>query len=101
MTSPLASMFTPSIVTFAVCPASAAMVMVLSVVVPALRWDIFGVSSATAAPPPCDTVCPLSIALMVMSPSSMYQSAANAVAGIKHTSSSSAVTVENSLRFFM
>ena len=88
MASPLLLMFTSSMVTFAVAPSEVDMVMVLSVAVELSRCEMTGASSATAAPPPCDTVCPELSALTVMSPSSRYQSAANADTGIPIISTS-------------
>ena len=61
MASPSLLMFTSSMVTFAVAPSEVDMVMVLSVAAELSRCEMTGASSATAAPPPCDTadtVCP-------------------------------------------
>ena len=88
MASPSLLMFTSSMVTFAVAPSEVDMVMVLSVAVELSRCEMTGASSATAAPLPCDTVCPELSALTVMSPSSRYQSAANADTGIPIISTS-------------
>ena len=88
MASPSLLMFTSSMVTFAVAPSEVDIVMVLSVAAAPSRCEMTGASSATAAPPPCDTVCPELSALTVMSPSSRYQSAANADTGIPIISTS-------------
>ena len=76
------------------------MVMVLSVVLELSRCLMTGASSATSVLLPWDTVWPLSPALTVMSPSSRYHSAANAVTD-RFTTSSSAMIAEISLLIFI
>ena len=87
-------------VTFAVALSEVDMVMVLSVVLELSRCLMTGALSATSVLLPWDTVWPLSPALTVMSPSSRYHSAANAVTD-RFTTSSSAMIAEISLLIFI
>ena len=79
--------FTPSSVTLAVVCSSASIVIVLLVSL-LLSLCVMVGSSSAASLLPCFTVCfPSAVALMVMSPSSIYQSRASAETGRETASS--------------
>ena len=98
MASPSLLMFTSSMVTSAVASPVVSILIVLSVVVSLFFCLMTGASSASVVLP-CDTVWPFSVALMVMSPSSMYQSRARAETGRETASSRARASAKS--RLFM
>ena len=91
--------FTPSSVTLAVASFSAITLITLSVELLLSFCLMTGASSSTASLSPCFTVWPFSVALMVMSPSSMYQSRARAETGRETASSRARASAKS--RLFM
>ena len=92
-----ASIFTPPNVTLAVVCSSASIVIVLLVSL-LLSLCVMVGSSSAASLLPCFTVCfPSAVALMVMSPSSIYQSRASAETGRETASSRARASAKSHL----
>ena len=92
------SIFTPSSVTLAVASSSAMTLITLSVDVLLSLCLMTGAASASVVVP-CDTVWPFSVALMMISPSSINHSPASAETGRETASSRARASAKS--RLFM